>query len=119
MPVIQCPEDFDSVVWEAVKDEELEDNFLLLVAGELKEQNCPIGDVCRCLKLQPVENHRDDANCYDFHSLLSKWRHNTAAERVQVGALICALSPLQSGSLCELCKDFFKTEGIFNTLCIT
>ena len=110
----QCPEGFDFNVWEAVKDKELEDNFLLLLAGELKERNCPISDVCRCLNLELGEDPRDDPNCYDFQNLLSRWRHNTAAEIVRVGALICALSDLQCGSLSKLCKDFFRTEGMAN-----
>lgn len=108
----QCPEGFDLKVWKAVKDKELEDNFLLLVAGELKKQNCPFSDVCRCLNLLLREDPRDDPNCYDFQNLLSRWRHNTAAEIVQLGTLICALSPLPCGSLCKLCVDFFKIEGI-------
>ena len=110
----QCPEGFDFKVWEATKDKELEDNFLLLVARELKDQNCPISDVCKCLNLELGEDPRDDPNCHDFHNLLSRWRHNTAAEIVQVGTLICTLSPLQCESLSKLCKDFFRTEGVAN-----
>ena len=107
----QCPKGFDSEVWEAIKDKELEDSFLLLVARELKEQNCPISEVCKCLNLELGEDPRDGPSCHDFHNLLSRWRHKTAAEIVQVGTLIRALSLLQCGSLNKLCKDFFRTEG--------
>ena len=109
----QCPEGFDFKVWEAVKDKELEDNFLLFVAGDLKKQNCRINDVCKCLNLDLEQDPRNDPDYHDYHKLLSRWRHNTADEIVPVGNLICALSPLQCGSLCKLCMDFFKTtEGM-------
>ena len=112
MPPTECPEGFDLKVWEAIKDKELEDNFLLFVAGDLKKQNCPISHVCKCLNLELEQNPGDNPDCHEYYRLLSRWRHNIAVEIVQVGNLICTLSPLQCGSLSKLCMDFFKIEGM-------
>ena len=106
----QCPEGFDLQIWEVVKDKELEDSFLLLLADELKKQKCSIRNVCKCLNLR-LDQDPDEPKCFDFHTILSRWRHNTAEEIVSVGKLICELNTLKCKSLCNLCMEFFKTHG--------
>ena len=47
----QCPEGFSQDVWEAVRDKELWDTFLLLLADELKSKNRSVADFRNCLGL--------------------------------------------------------------------
>ena len=115
-----CPEGFDAKVWENVKEEELNDNFLLLLANELKKLEAPIIDVCNCLDIQDSSfvqevSSSEKITCYNYHKVLGEWRHLTGNEVELVGKLLFRLSKLKGmscESLSSLCVEFFKSQGI-------
>ena len=113
----QCPEGFDPNVWEKVKDKELNDSFLLVLASELNKQKHSICDVCKCLDVDSSQLilNMEEITCYSYQEVLVYWQHAAGKENGVVGKLICCLSKLTGinyDSLCKICTEHFKTNGM-------